>query len=152
MRFDSFSHMLRYWAEKQPAHPALVYDEGGRKELSFSALEEAVEKRAEALKADGGSCVGILADGSKDCVVEIFAAARAGLQIVLLDAALPEAVLPALLRYTDADRLWGVEDLCEELKPAITGGVKQPHVIDSEKCTRCGTCISNCKFGAIMIR
>ena len=124
LRFDSFSHMLRHWAETAPSHPALYYDARGKQELSFSALEEAVEKRAGELSADGGSCIGILADGSAGCVIEIFAAARAGLQIVMLDASLPEEALPALLRYTDADRLWGDKDLCEELQGALTGGVK----------------------------
>ena len=77
LRFDSFSHMLRHWAETAPSHPALYYDARGKQELSFSALEEAVEKRAGELSADGGSCIGILADGSAGCVIEIFAAARA---------------------------------------------------------------------------
>ncbi len=31
----------------------------------------------------------------------------------------------------------------------ISGAVKQPHVIDKEKCIKCGTCIETCKFGAI---
>ncbi len=116
--------MLRHWAERAPSHPALIYDEHGRRELSFAALEEAVEARARALRADGGSCIGILADGSAACVIEIFAAARAGLQIVMLDEGLPEETLPALLRYTDVDRLWGDADLCEELRDSLTDGVK----------------------------
>ena len=116
--------MLRHWAERAPSHPALIYDEHGRRELSFAALEEAVEARARALRADGGSCIGILADGSAACVIEIFAAARAGLQIVMLDEGLPEETLPALLRYTDVDRLWGDADLCEELRGSLTDGVK----------------------------
>ncbi|MBP5319454.1 MAG: 4Fe-4S binding protein, partial [Kiritimatiellae bacterium] len=32
---------------------------------------------------------------------------------------------------------------------AITGTVKQPHVIDTAKCIKCGQCFDNCKFGAI---
>ncbi len=32
---------------------------------------------------------------------------------------------------------------------AITGSVKQPHVIDAEKCIKCGVCASVCKFGAV---
>ena len=124
MRFDSFHHMLRYWAEKTPDSPALLYDDHGQKVLSFSGLLQAVEQRAGQLKADGGSCVGILADGSRDCIVEIFAAAAAGLQTVMLDASLPDETLGKLLRYTDVDRLWGDEDLCEDLKPYLTNGVQ----------------------------
>ena len=33
---------------------------------------------------------------------------------------------------------------------AITGSVKQPHVIDTSKCVKCGLCMANCKFGAIV--
>ena len=32
---------------------------------------------------------------------------------------------------------------------AISGAVKQPHVIDQAKCVKCGACEATCKFGAI---
>ena len=32
---------------------------------------------------------------------------------------------------------------------AITGTVKNPHVIDQTKCIKCGACKATCKFGAI---
>ena len=32
---------------------------------------------------------------------------------------------------------------------AITGTVKEPHVIDTTKCIKCGACMSNCAFKAI---
>lgn len=34
---------------------------------------------------------------------------------------------------------------------AISGSVKQPHVIDPDKCIRCGQCMASCKFGAISV-
>ena len=34
---------------------------------------------------------------------------------------------------------------------AITGAVKEAHVIDNKKCIGCGKCISACKFDAIMV-
>ena len=116
--------MLSCWAAKTPDAPALKYDDHGRKTLSFSELLKAVDERVSELKTDGGSCIGILADGSCGCVIEIFAAAAAGLQIVMLDASLPDETLGKLLQYTDADRLWGDEDLCEDLKPYLTNGVQ----------------------------
>jgi NADP-reducing hydrogenase subunit HndC len=33
---------------------------------------------------------------------------------------------------------------------AISGEVKKPHVIDQNKCIKCGACIAKCKFGAII--
>ena len=35
---------------------------------------------------------------------------------------------------------------------AISGSVKQPHVIDPAKCIRCGQCIASCKFGAVTVK
>lgn len=32
---------------------------------------------------------------------------------------------------------------------AISGTIKQPHVIDQNACIKCGACIANCPFGAI---
>ena len=32
---------------------------------------------------------------------------------------------------------------------AITGEVKQPYVIDQDKCIRCGACVETCRFGAV---
>ena len=32
---------------------------------------------------------------------------------------------------------------------AISGSVKQPHVIDASKCIKCGACMDTCRFGAI---
>lgn len=41
---------------------------------------------------------------------------------------------------------------CARMCPvgAISGTVKQPHVIDTAKCIKCGTCKDGCKFDAIM--
>ena len=121
MRFDSFRHMLSYWAEQRPDAPALRCEGETR---SFSALYDEVCARADELKQGGRTCVGILADGSLACVEEIFAANLAGLQIVMLDALAPEPLLKTLIRYTDIDLLWGDEELCEELSLARMGGVK----------------------------
>ncbi len=33
---------------------------------------------------------------------------------------------------------------------AISGKLREPHVIDTSKCIKCGACMDNCKFGAII--
>ena len=40
---------------------------------------------------------------------------------------------------------------CARMCPvgAITGTVKQPHVIDTEKCIKCRACVDGCPFGAV---
>lgn len=124
MRFGSFDEMLRHYAAQSPDAPALYHDGGARPRVcTYAALESAVEARAEALRASGKTCIGVLADGGFACVVTIFAAVRAGLQVVLLDENLPDALLRVLLPYTDIDTLWGDPELCEELTPYLSGGV-----------------------------
>ena len=44
-----------------------------------------------------------------------------------------------------------VEGACRKVCPvgAISGSPKSRHVIDPEKCIRCGLCFNTCKFEAI---
>ena len=125
MRFSSFAEMIGHYAELTPKAPAIRYEDNGRPaEMSYAALEMAVASRAEELRAGGRTCLGLFADGSLDCVVELFAAVRAGLQLVLLDESVPVPILRGLLPYTDVDLLWGPDDLCAELSANLAAGVE----------------------------
>ena len=121
MRYHDFDDLLKNKAALLPDHAALRY---GEKSWTYKELYEAVCAKAEEYKASDRTCLGVLADGSADCVISLFGAAKAGLQLVMLDANLPDAAYPLLLAYTDVDILWGDPDLCEELEPHLAGGVK----------------------------
>ena len=57
----------------------------------------------------------------------------------------------ALLNYKITDACRGCT-ACARKCPvnAISGNVKEQHVIDQNKCIKCGSCIATCKFGAII--
>ena len=56
----------------------------------------------------------------------------------------------ALLNYSITDKCRGCT-ACTKVCPvgAISGVVKEKHVIDIAKCIKCGSCVEKCRFGAI---
>ncbi|MCD8098377.1 MAG: acyl--CoA ligase [Lachnospiraceae bacterium] len=115
--------MLNDWASRTPDAHALYYDADGKRSVTYRRLLETVEARAEKLQEQGNTCLGVLADGSFSCIVDVFAAVFAGMQVVMLDASLSEKTLSQLIRQTDVDQLSGSPALCLALKDSLTKGV-----------------------------
>ncbi len=68
------------------------------------------------------------------------------------DRKCPGRVCTALIRYDITDACTGCL-VCAARCPseAITGQKKQLHVIDQEKCIRCGICLDVCKYDAVTV-
>lgn len=125
MRFESFKQLLEYRAENNPDSIAFIYEKDGKQTCTYSQFLNVVRAKADELKESGKTCMGVLCDGSFDCVATIFGANLAGLQIVLLDENAPVAVLQRLIPYTDIDVLWGDDEICDELSPCLAKGVEK---------------------------
>lgn len=68
----------------------------------------------------------------------------------IVDKTCPAGVCKSLLRYHITEQCKGCT-LCAKQCPAncITGSVKERHVIDEERCLKCGACLDSCRFGAV---
>ena len=70
----------------------------------------------------------------------------------VVDKKCPAGVCKDLMQYKIvADKCKGCT-ACKRACPvgAISGNVKEPHIIDQAKCIKCGACVATCKFGAII--
>ena len=125
MRFADFSALLAHWADQSPDAPALTYDRNGTKKVcSFSDLERRVRFRADVLKSERKQTLGVLCDGSFDCVVEIFASVLSGRRTVLLSENAPDAALAEMVREAELDALWGDSELRADLAPYLSGSAE----------------------------
>ena len=120
MRFYGFRDMISFYADRSPDAPAfLTGGADGPRAVAYREFLADVDARAEALRETGKTCLGTLCDGSYECVTELFAAVQAGMQLALLN----ENATPEQVELTDADLLWGDEDIKEELSCALGKGV-----------------------------
>jgi len=71
----------------------------------------------------------------------------------IMDRRCPAKVCPELLTYTIDPELCNGCQRCAKRCPAeaISGEKKEPHLIDQEKCIKCGNCFDVCRFNAVLV-
>ena len=107
VKYAGFEDFLTHMAEERAGAIALLHGANDRyNRVTWADFSRDVHARADELRESGKTCLAILCDGSYASVVEIFAANIAGLQVAMLDTAVPDKMLAQLLPYVDADALW----------------------------------------------
>ena len=124
--YSGFRDFVYGMRDERPDAIAFLHGANDRfQRVTWAAFAADVDKRAAELKETGKTCMAILADGSYASVVEVFAANLAGLQVAMLDVAVPDKLLSQLLPYVDADCLWCPnEERIASLSGFLTGPVE----------------------------
>ena len=131
-RYYGFADLLSTRAKEDPDAPALLYeDHGSICRISCSLLLEQVSVLSRQIRVSGKKCIGILCDGSPQCVITVFASVLAGAQTVLLDESASEELLAQQICASDVDVLWGDEDLAQDLKVACLNSLIPDLEMDS---------------------
>ena len=109
---------------------------------------EKLENLAETIKSTALCGLGQTAPNPVLSTIKFF---RSEYEAHIREKRCPAHHCKSLLQYKiDPEKCRGCT-ACARACPAdaITGTVKQPHVIDTAKCLKCGTCMEKCRFGAI---
>ena len=127
IRYDGFEHLLRTQADACPEHTAFLYEAGAGdlRSMTYGQLYDEVLSRAGYWKDTERTCLGILCDGSLDCILTVFASVVAGMQTVMLDETASDELLQEQIQVSDIDILWGEPEIVSALTPFLTPGLSE---------------------------
>ena len=108
IHYTDFADLVKRMAACSPERAALLAcaADGRVQAVSWRDLAARIDNRAGELAHGGRACEAILAEATPACIVEVFAAVRAGLQVALVDPLIPNRMALPLLHAVDADCVW----------------------------------------------
>jgi len=124
MRFSSFEDMLNAYSASDRI--ALYYENKGKIDsLTFYELAKKVSVRFQELISSQKTSIGIFCSQDVDTVVTIFAAAKAKMQLVMLDDGASDEILAEQIKASDVDMLFSTEGIDGDFKSYLTNGVEK---------------------------
>ena len=124
MRCSDFCEMLSFYSENKNA--ALIYEKDGKKaQMSYKELLKAILCRSDELKKSGKTAVAVFCSPTVECITEIFAAAKAKMQITLLDEGLSDEIIEKQIKLSDSDMIFSADkETAESFKEYLTDGTE----------------------------
>lgn len=121
-KYTGFSELVEAGARERGCQVAFVHERAGRVEgVTWNDFAARVQARAAELRGDARACEAVFADGSLACIVEVFACAEAGIQVVLAAADAPEQEASELVAAGDADAVWPPSCAAGGVREALRG-------------------------------
>lgn len=121
-KYTGFSELVEAGARERGCQVAFVHERAGRVEgVTWNDFAARVQARAAELRGDARACEAVFADGSLASIVEVFACAEAGIQVVLAAADVPEQEASELVAAGDADAVWPPSRAVGEVREALRG-------------------------------
>ena len=111
---------------------------------------ELLEELGDLLKESSLCALGTTASNPVLSTIKYF---RAEYEAHIRERRCPAGVCKELITFSiDAGKCTGCRVCARECpQQAISGEKKEPHIIDHEKCIKCGLCRDSCKFEAVII-
>lgn len=121
-KYTGFSELVEAGARERGCQVAFVHERAGRVEgVTWNDFAARVQARAAELRGDARACEAVFADGSLACIVEVFACAEAGIQVVLAAADACGQEAAELVAAGDADAVWPPSCAVGEVREALRG-------------------------------
>ncbi|MBQ1530985.1 MAG: acyl--CoA ligase [Solobacterium sp.] len=122
VRYRDFEDLLIRQAQDHADGTAFLKDGLGR--ITYGRFYQDVLACRDSYAKQSFTCLGLLADGSYECILTLFGSVLAGKQVVMLDRQMRAEQLIPLIGYTDIDQLWGDDAVVSACRDALTDGVR----------------------------
>ena len=121
-KYTGFSELVEAGARERGCQVAFVHERAGRVEdVTWNDFAARVQARAAELRGDARACEAVFADGSLACIVEVFACAEAGIQVMLVAADACGQEASELVAAGDADAVWPSSRAAGGVREALRG-------------------------------
>lgn len=132
MDFTDFRSLIRYGADNYPDKTAFVYDDEGKKTLSYGEFYKRVAAREAEYRSMDCSSLGLYGTYGAEWLINMFASVLSGKQTVLLDPMMDKSTVQKLSFYADIDYLCTDDNTADVLDGLTLSPLKKTEIREDE--------------------